>query len=382
MMRFKNRNISFDRLRLTLDPLLPLVLIVMAWALSHRYYPEVMYLENSWQYWMLGGITAVLITLSIIVHELGHSYTAKKLHIPIERIHLFLFGGMAELQHRPHYARQEFWIAVAGPLASFALAFLSWVIYAQILTPSHLPYNLFRFIALINLLIGVFNLLPIFPLDGGRILRSVLWGIQGNFIEASRLTRKAGSSMVGLLLIGAMVDYFFLEKGYAMIGGVLGLYLLYTYHSGRYELTYAPNPRDLIHFVEEKEGTEEMIRRMIGTRDKVMERCIFPVSDQNGVLQVIDGKKVQLETFCVDPGTIRSAISGDYIDIEQKETWEKSLTYNAEWIPVYCGQNLIGMTDARELRFWMHQSKQLRDFLKEKKHFGYLDTQETAWPNA
>jgi Zn-dependent protease len=355
--RLTQRSISIERWRLTVDPLLPIVLILLAWGLSARYYPEVMHLDSAWEYWLMGGLTAVFISVSIIIHELGHSLTARALEIPIERIHLYLFGGMAELQHRPHQARQEFWIALAGPLASFGIAGLSWLMYEVVLTPSHQPYYFFRFLALINFMIGLFNLLPIFPLDGGRLLRSFIWGLKGNYIKASRATRNAGSLLVGGLLLLAVADYLIMDYGYAFVGGILAMYMFYTHYSGRVELSYAPRPDELVHLVQHNGNTREMIFSITGSGEPVLRRCIFPVLEQSGKepRQVIEGQYVQSESNELDASSIRNAEEGDYIEMEAPETYNPAVRFNAEWIPVFREGRFIGMCDAREMRFWIEQ---------------------------
>ncbi len=357
MIAFRNRNVVIDKWRLSMDPLLPVVILVMAWALSERYYPGLMYLESSFEYWLLGGFTALFITVSIIIHELGHSFTARRLNIPIERIHLYLFGGMAELQHRPHVARQELWIAVAGPVASLTLAFICWFIYEVILSPEFLPYYFFRFTALINLLIGLFNLLPIFPLDGGRLLRALLWALDGNYIKASARTKAIGSVFIAFLLMLAVADYFFMDSGYALIGGILAMYMFYTFHTGRYELSYSPRADDLIHTVSGDNGTREMVQDIAKHRSRVIHRCIFPVLENTGGIQVIEGRHITTEAFHIDPESVRVAGEGDYIDLDKPETWRSSVKFNAEWVPVYRSDAFLGMCDARELRFWMQQKQ-------------------------
>jgi Zn-dependent protease len=363
MKRFWPRSFTIERLRLSMDPLLPVVLLLMAWALSERYYPEVVTLASRPDYWILGGFTALFITVSIVVHELGHSYMAGIMAIPIERIHLYLFGGMAELQHRPHKAGQEFWIAIAGPVASLLLSGVAWLVSELVFTPAHMPYYFFRFLAIINLLIGLFNLLPIFPLDGGRILRSLLWKIKGNYITASRLTRQTGRAFVALLLIGTTTDYLYFQSGYAIIAGILALYMFYTYYTGRYELSYSPQPDELIHIVHHENDTQKMVESIASRRKRVLKRCIFPVLESELAHQVVDGRYIRTESFHIDISAVRTAGEGDYIDLDVPETWHKSVSFNAEWVPVYKNGAFIGMCDAQELRFWIEQNDEITGLL-------------------
>lgn len=340
-----------------MDPLLPVVLVLIAWVLSERYYPDILYLETRLEYWLLGGLTSVFITLSIIIHELGHSLAARFFRIPIQRIHLYLFGGMAELQYRPQEARQEFFIAIAGPVASFLLALISWVIYDVILSPDYLGFFFFKFIALINFLIAVFNLLPIFPLDGGRLLRAGFWAYTKNYIRASRHTNRIGSFFIGILIILAIFDYFYFESGYSLIAGILAMYMFYTYHTGRGELKYNPEPDELIFPIPHGENTAEFIDNILIKRPELITECIIPVLDNGPVREVIDGSVIDSGYNAVDyePGK-RALEYGDFIDPDDFNSFSKMVTFRAEWVPVLKEGRFLGMCDAREMRFWLEQN--------------------------
>lgn len=361
------RHVQINRWRLSVDPLLPVVIVLLAWGLSSRYYPEMLHLPYTWQYWMLGGLTAVFITVSILIHELGHSTVARWLNIPIERIHLYLFGGMAELQHRPHLARQEFWIALAGPLASLGIALFSWVMYALVLDPTYMAWYFFRFLALINLLIALFNLLPIFPLDGGRLLRSLLWGVSGNYLRASWLTKRAGSYIAAILLLLALADYTWFQSDYVIFSGILALYMMYTWYSGRYELNYMPRAEDLIQTVPEADSTEDMVKQMVPVQRSMLRRCIFPVLEHPGGRNVIEGQLLHRYNYTIETHSVRPAVAGDYIGLDEPESWAEAVVFNAEWVPVYKSGRFIGMCDAKELRFWLQQNEgALRLWVPEK----------------
>src|SRR2546429_8023747 len=129
------------------------------------------------QHWTVGIATSILFFGSVLFHELSHSVVAQHYKIKVVSITLFIFGGLARIEREPSKAIQEFNIAVAGPLASF---FLSGVFYGITLVfPSReLLGGLANFLCIINLGLGAFNLLPGFPLDGGRILRAIVWGIK------------------------------------------------------------------------------------------------------------------------------------------------------------------------------------------------------------
>lgn len=143
------------------------------------------------QHWALAIVTSVLFFGSVVFHELSHSVVAKHYKIPVTSITLFVFGGLAHISREPDKAGQEFQIAIAGPLSSYLLAA---VFYGLKVT---VPHNemlgaLAGWLALINFSLATFNLVPGFPLDGGRVLRAAAWGITGDFTKATRIASRAG----------------------------------------------------------------------------------------------------------------------------------------------------------------------------------------------
>jgi Zn-dependent protease len=159
----------------------------------------------------------------IVLHELGHALVARAVDIPMRGITLFLFGGVAEMEDEPRSAGSEFLMAVAGPVVSAILAGIFWLSSGLVEMPV-LALSL-RYLAGINLAVLLFNLVPAFPLDGGRVLRSLLWGVLGDLRRATRWAALAGQAFAGLL-IGLGVLHFF--AGSVVQGlwlGLIGLFL-------------------------------------------------------------------------------------------------------------------------------------------------------------
>ncbi|MDI6783076.1 MAG: site-2 protease family protein [bacterium] len=152
--------------------------------------------------WLWSIITALLIFGSVLAHELSHSYVALKKGIAMRGITLFIFGGVAETSEEPRTAREEFQIAAAGPAMSILIALVSWSL--GVLAPLlHLGPGLvwiLNQVKLVNLMLVVFNLIPGFPLDGGRLFRAVLWKATGNLRKATRIASNIGR-FFGFLLI-------------------------------------------------------------------------------------------------------------------------------------------------------------------------------------
>lgn len=185
-----------------------LVLWSLAWGYFPRLYPD--WPETA--YWTVSFISALLFFLSVLIHELAHSLVALQHGVPIKSITLYIFGGVARMNEEPREARVEALVAAAGPLSSLGLA----VMFLMI---SFLPLGVFvtvtaRYLGTINLILAVFNMLPGFPLDGGRLLRAHLWGRWGNLRRATRIAARTGHILAYLFMgMGAVTLLF---------GGLIG----------------------------------------------------------------------------------------------------------------------------------------------------------------
>ncbi|HTR45931.1 MAG TPA: site-2 protease family protein [Verrucomicrobiae bacterium] len=160
------------------------------------------YMHPGWsprQHWALGIITSILFFASVLFHEMCHSFVALRYRIPVQSITLFVFGGVSHIEHEATNARQEFNIAIAGPLSSLFLAGCFWLV-ARFLHGGEMVTAAAKWLALTNFVLGVFNLVPGFPLDGGRVLRGIAWGITGNFLRATQIASNAGRFFAYLLI--------------------------------------------------------------------------------------------------------------------------------------------------------------------------------------
>jgi Zn-dependent protease len=151
------------------------------------------------QHWTVGILTSLLFFASVVFHELGHSVTAIHYRIPVVSITLFVFGGVARIGKEAGTARQEFNIAVAGPASSY---FLSGAFYlvGRLAPGGGMVEALTMWLAQINLALATFNLIPGFPLDGGRILRAIVWGATGDYTRATKIA-SAGGQLVAYAMI-------------------------------------------------------------------------------------------------------------------------------------------------------------------------------------
>jgi Zn-dependent protease len=177
-----------------------LIFILLTWSLAISYYPsEFMQWPTAW-YWIMGVITAILLFVSVLLHELGHSIVALRYKIPVRNITLFIFGGVAQISSEPPTAMSEFWIAIAGPVVSFLLAGLFALL--ELIVSSLTPlFALMKYLAYINGTLGLFNLIPGFPLDGGRVFRAIVWGTSGNFRKATQIATGVGRAIAYIFIL-------------------------------------------------------------------------------------------------------------------------------------------------------------------------------------
>ncbi|NTU78996.1 MAG: site-2 protease family protein [Chloroflexales bacterium] len=201
----KRPTIGLGRLlgiRIELDYSWFLVFALLTWSLATGYYTQSLPGTPALGTWGLGALSAVLLFGSVLLHELGHALVARRDHVPVRRITLFLFGGVAELGAEPAGPLAELRIALAGPAVSLALAVLFAVLQA-LAGPTPLR-ALFALLASINGTLALFNLLPGYPLDGGRVVRAALWGLTHDVARATRVAARLGQGIAYLfVMLGA-----------------------------------------------------------------------------------------------------------------------------------------------------------------------------------
>ncbi len=168
-----------------------LVFGLVTWVLAVSYYPAEFKNWSLGEYWLMGALTAIMLFVSVLLHELGHSVVAKRFGISVPRITLFIFGGVSQIAAEPTNAAADFWITAAGPAVSFALAAIFWEL-RPIFASAPPLLALTKYLALLNLMLGAFNLIPGFPLDGGRVFRAIVWGITRNFQRATAIAALTG----------------------------------------------------------------------------------------------------------------------------------------------------------------------------------------------
>jgi len=202
------------------------IFALVTWALSTNYFPGVYPEWSLAAYIITSIITSLMFFGSVLLHELMHSVVATKSGIAVKSITLFIFGGVSQITEEPSNPKMELKIAIAGPLTSLLLGGIFWAIFY--LVPASFEYVIAVsfWLSLINIMLGVFNLLPGFPLDGGRVLRAILWWRSGNLRRATKWASNVGRGISFLLIFGGVwlifSGFWFSGLWLALIGWFLG----------------------------------------------------------------------------------------------------------------------------------------------------------------
>ncbi len=220
-MPLANKRITIGKIGgiyIVIDPSWFLIFILLTWSLAAGYFPSQVSDLKPLYYWAAGALASLGLFFSVILHELGHSFVAIKHGVPVKRIILFVFGGMSQLEGEPEDPKTEFYMAIVGPLISLILAGAFFLAGKAISPVDGFPLlkAFLGYLALVNFVLSVFNLFPGFPLDGGRVLRALLWHRSGDLLKATRIASEVGSGFgLALFLVGVF---------YVLLGNFAGLW--------------------------------------------------------------------------------------------------------------------------------------------------------------
>lgn len=213
------------------------IVALLTFSLATGWFPAAAPGFSTATYWSLSFLATVLLFAAVLAHELAHSLVARARGLPVKRITLFIFGGVSDLEQEPHSPGVEFQMAFVGPFTSLIIGVLAlladWALGGQI----PLLGALLRYLAIMNLLLAGFNLLPGFPLDGGRVLRSILWKITGNLRTATRWTTLVGQGIGSLIIVAGIWLFFGGDWVDGLWFGFIGWFLLHAAQTAQSQQT-------------------------------------------------------------------------------------------------------------------------------------------------
>lgn len=286
-----------------------LIFFLITLSISQEFqqrYPDPM------QHWIAGIVTSLVFFACVVLHELGHSMVARLFGLPVVSITLFVFGGVAQIKNEPKKPSHEFLIAVAGPLTSVALAGVFLVISLLAGTTSvslasvPLLSDICQWLATINFMLAVFNMVPGFPLDGGRVLRSVVWAGTGRFDQATRWAAGVGTLIAYSFIAFGIYIIFVLQSPFnGLWMAFIGWFLLMAARSSVVQLTTR--------------------RAFSGHRvADIIEPIPYRVSPAMSVQALVDGPILQHGhvTFVVeDDGVLRGIVTLQEVKALAREEW-------------------------------------------------------------
>ena len=210
-----------------------IILVFLTFSLATGWFPITYPGSSTATYYLLGFIASILLFVSVLLHELAHSFVARSRGLQVKSIVLFIFGGVSNIEQEPQTPGIEFSMAFVGPLVSLLIGVVCYGLWLLVRGTHSLIVPILSYLALMNIILGIFNLIPGFPLDGGRVLRSIIWKVTGNFQTATNITTFVGQAFAYLIILWGILLFF---AGNAFNGLIIiftGWFLLTSAQSAR-----------------------------------------------------------------------------------------------------------------------------------------------------
>ncbi len=184
------------------------ILVLLTWSLASGWFAQLFPGWATTTYWIVAFISALLLFGCVLVHELAHALVAQASGLTVRNITLFIFGGVAHVEEDMKRPGVEFRVAIAGPIASFLLAGVAFLLVLPLRGSGASAEAALDYLAVANFLLGAFNLLPGFPLDGGRVLRSIIWKVTGNFKKSTHIASSVGQAFAYVFILLGIIGFF------------------------------------------------------------------------------------------------------------------------------------------------------------------------------
>jgi Zn-dependent protease/CBS domain-containing protein len=274
--------------------------VLVTWSLAKGVFPHYFAGLSNETYWWMGVAGAGGLFLSIIFHEFCHSMVARQFGLSMKGITLFIFGGVAEMESEPENPKAEFLVAIVGPVSSVLLAGMFYLVLIKGKNVGWaMPVNsVLQYLMVINLVLAGFNLLPAFPLDGGRVLRSILWGIRGNLRWATRIASGLGTAIGIFLIVFGFLNFI---SG-SFIGGIwyflIGMFIRQASQTSYSQLVMrkALAGEEIQRFMKTEPVSVSpslTIEQLVSDYFYKYHYKMFPVSDGNGLIGCVGLKQVK-----------------------------------------------------------------------------------------
>jgi Zn-dependent protease/CBS domain-containing protein len=340
-----------------------LAFFLIAWSLALGYFPMAGDSAGPITSAILGAVAALLLFVSVLLHELGHSLVARGLGLRVDNITLFIFGGVSNITREPSSARDEFLISVVGPLVSLVLAGLFWAL--GLLLPSGSTASaLVGYLASTNLLLGLFNIVPGFPLDGGRVLRSIVWAVTGDMARATRIASYVGQAVAFGLIGWGVLRLLSGDVGGGIWIAFIGWFLNSGAEASRLELT-AQRSLARVPVISVMDRSLDHVSTDLTVSDFVIDHVLrrgqraLPVLDGGqlvGIVSVTDAKHLEQTawpTTRVGEVMTRAPLHTLGQDANLADALQLMVDHGIHQVPIIQGGALVGMVTRAEVMRYM-----------------------------
>ena len=349
-----------------------LALVIFTWLLGQSYFPTAYPGWKTYSYWIAGFLATFLIFISVLIHELAHSLVAKARGLPVSSITLFILGGVSNLTDEPEKPGIEFLMAIAGPGTSLLLAGIFWGIWYLLGNQVIFIKAIIGYMAMANALLAGFNLLPGFPLDGGRVFRSILWRTTGNLLKATNIAAIVGRIFGWVFMALGVWFAFFIQGGF--LNGLwfvfIGWFLNSAADNSRYEATLREHLTGvLVGQVMEKDiesvNPSTTVSALVQTIFIQKRKRAIPVTDGDnlvGVVTISDVKGLPQEKWQITPVSqmmhrepIHAVKPEDDLNVAMKLIAQ----YDLNQIPVLTQGKLVGVLTRADVINYLQLSQEL-----------------------
>lgn len=214
-----------------------IILVLLTFLLANGYFPATYPGQSNVTYVVLGFISTILLFASVLLHELAHSFVARARGLPVHSIVLFIFGGVSNIEQEPQTPGVEFSMAFVGPLVSLLIGAFCYGLLFLVKGNQSPIVPVLSYLAITNILLGLFNLIPGFPLDGGRVLRSIVWKVTGNRELATNVATMLGQVFAYLFIFFGIWQFFTGNGFNGLFIAFIGWFLLSAAHTARTQAT-------------------------------------------------------------------------------------------------------------------------------------------------
>jgi len=352
---------SLGGIRIRIDQTWFIAFLLFGWTLSTGYFPLQVPDHSAFAYWLAGTLSSLGLFACVLVHELSHCVVARRFGVEVRQITLFIFGGVSEMSQSTSTPKVEFLTAIAGPLSSFGLGLVFMAMAVGLRSSlDRIIVEMLHYLYYVNFLLAAFNLIPGFPLDGGRVLRSYLWHRSGDLTKATKSVTRVGElvavGLIGLGVLSALAMH--VIPGLWLI--LIGLFLKTSARNeyGSLELRFALQDTKLREIMTPAiaVNSSTTISEFVNNFVFRYHHRVFPVLELNRFIGMIDLRSIKSVPPSDWPTTkIGAYISDSFVscvldpDVEATDALRFLITRNCDRAPIVRNGVLLGILTRADL---------------------------------